>query len=668
MHTYYDTLQGTVKAVDGINFEVDTGETLGMAGESGCGKTTAAVSILRMIHPPGRIASGVIKFRDQEILKMNEDRFARDIRWKKISMVFQGAMNALNPVIRIGDQIVEAIQLHEKDVSKTEAWGRVERLFELVGIDPARARSYSHEFSGGMKQRAVIAMALACNPELVLADEPTTALDVIVQAQVFNVITDLSRKLGLSMILITHDLAALAGLCDRLAIMYAGKLVELADVDTIFRNPAHPYTWGLINAVPDLKGPRRALTGISGAPPDLINPPLGCRFHPRCPYTQEVCRRVIPESMELKRGHFIECHLAEDISLPPLRKRASHTPEGSELPGKAESLVRVEGLKKWFPLKKSFIASLRSREKLFVHAVDGVNFQIYRGESLGLAGESGCGKTTIARLLLRLIEPTGGKVFFEGKEIFALDKRSVREMRRGIQLIFQDPYESLNPRMVVYDIVSEPININRIAKSEEERREMVKRALEDVGIKPAEDFFYRYPHELSGGQRQRVAVARAWVLQPKLLVADEPVSMVDVSLRAEVLNAIFALKEKMDITYLFITHDLALARHVCDRIIVIYRGKIVEMGSTDDVINDPLHPYTIALVSAVPRPEPGYQVKVLAKMEAKPEITPPPGCRFHPRCPHAREKCIIDEPPLLEVRGGRLVACHYAGQLPRETD
>ncbi len=663
---YYRTLRGHVRAVDSVSFEIERGKALGIAGESGCGKSSMASAILRLLPSNGAYHGGSVVMDGQDLLRMPEEQFRKEIRWKRISMVFQGAMNALNPVHRIGEQIVEAILNHE-DVSRPEAVERAKDLLELVGINPHRFSEYPHEFSGGMKQRAVIAMALACHPDLIIADEPTTALDVMVQAQILKALGELRERLGLSMMLITHDLSVIAQTCDSVAIMYAGKIVEYGSVMDVYTNPLHPYALGLLGSFPNIKAERSEVRSLPGYPPNLLAPPSGCRFHPRCPLADERCRHEEPLMENVgDNGHMVACHKTDAVRQggdiwESIKPRAV-----AQEKRKQEPILEIRSMVKHFPVRMGFLEMLKSKEHPAVRAVDDVSFTVHKGEILGVVGESGCGKTTLARSILKLIDPTGGNIIFEGSDITSKTPAEMKPLRRKIQVIFQDPYESMNPRMDVQTIISEPLRIQGIVGSVHEAQEAVAKALQDVEMIPPEEYMTRYPHELSGGQRQRVAVARALVLNPDFIVADEPVSMLDVSIRGEVLNLMLNLSRSKGVTFVYITHDLATARHICDRIAVMYLGKLVELGTADEVIGSPRHPYTAALIGAVFVPDPRHRgFAQLLKGEIPSPINPPPGCRLHPRCPYAIEICRKVEPELITYEGTHQAACHRAHEMEK---
>ena len=652
LHVHYDTDAGPVRAVDGIDLVIAAGEALGLVGESGCGKTTAAKGVMRLLPPNGRVAQGRIGFDGQDLAALDAEGL-RQVRWRDISWISQAAMNALDPVYRVGDQIVEAIQAH-RQVSNADAMARAAELFRMVGIDPQRLRAYPFEMSGGMKQRSVIAMAMALDPKLIIADEPTTALDVVTQAQILSRMQRLRREHGMALLFITHDISVVMQTCDSVAVMYGGLVMERGPVREVFRTPMHPYTMGLKNAFPTLEGAKRELVSIPGAPPNLLHPPPGCRFAERCPFATDRCREEAPPLAEVAPGRWAACHYPEQA--PEFRERTSHEATWSavaeRLGGVAETrrrpnppsddgpLVEVVDLVRHYPVARPWWhAFRRTAPERVVHALDGVNFTMRRGEILGLAGESGSGKTTTGETLVRLQEPTAGHIRFHGEPVEHLRGRRLRAFRRHAQMVFQDPYETLNPRLTIEDIVGEPLTIHRLARGDE-RRARVLAALERGGLRPAGEYLERFPHELSGGQRQRVAIARAIVLEPDFLVADEPVSMLDVSIRAGVLNLLRRFRDEDGISIVYVSHDLPTIRYVADRTAIMYLGQIVEIGPTEAVVQGRLHPYTQLLLEASPEPDPDVVKPALeARGEIPSAIDVPNGCRFHTRCPVATERC-----------------------------
>ncbi|MEI6876283.1 MAG: ABC transporter ATP-binding protein [Spirochaetota bacterium] len=663
LRTWFHTEAGTVKAVDGVDFHIRRNETLGVVGESGCGKSVTSLSIMQLIDAPGRVEAGEILFKGEDLLKKSR-REMQHIRGNQISMVFQEPMTSLNPVHTIGDQITEAIILHQR-LDKLEAIRKAVQMLERVGIpDPAqRVREYPNQLSGGMRQRVMIAMALSCNPSLLIADEPTTALDVTIQAQILELMRSLKSDLGASIMIITHDLGVIAEMADNVVVMYAGKVVEYGEVDAIFSRPHHPYTRELLDSIPRLTDePGRRLQPIEGSIPDIMNLPTGCSFNPRCRSAIGRCRELEPRLETLPDGHQVRCwkYSSETAGLfapsGPARERLGDAPPAVEAKSGTEAILRVRDLTMHFPIHGGVFQTVVGHVK----AVDGLSFDIHRGETLGLVGESGCGKTTTGRLILRLLEATAGKVEFEGRDILGMGKRELRSQRRDMQIIFQDPYASLNPRMTVGDIIAEAFVIQgegRVRKPVKELADRVALLLEQVGLQP--DHARRYPHQFSGGQRQRIGVARAICLDPKLIVCDEPMSALDVSIQAQIINLLEDLQGRLGLTYLFIAHNLSVVKHIADRVAVMYLGRIVELSSTKDVFDGPLHPYTVALLAAVPVPDTRVERKrFILQGDVPSPSKPPPGCHFHTRCPQAMDVCRKVDPKLVDAGAGHLVACH----------
>jgi len=578
LRTYFHTRSGIYRAVDGVSFDLARGETLGIVGESGSGKSVTCYSLMGLVpQPPGRIESGSAIFDGLDLLKCSETQ-ARAIRGKRISMIFQDPMTSLNPYMRIGTQLMEPLLIHEK-LSKTAARDRALDMLRAVGIDAAetRLRAYPHEFSGGMRQRVMIAMALITRPDLLIADEPTTALDVTVQAQILELIGKIQRELGMAVIFVTHDLAVVSQLCDRTQVMYAGRIVETAPTRELFANPQHPYTRALQRCIPALQPKGRPLYSIPGLPPDLSKP--------------------LSEAQLLSRF--------DDVSETATSGAA---PEPTRTIGDKPT-IELRDLHTHFALKTG---GFFSRKKSVVKAVDGVSLTIREGEVLGLVGESGCGKSTLSRTLMQLVPATAGTVVLEGRNLSAntssasaqtqttngkTSRAANAETRRAMQMIFQDPYASLNPRMSVYDALAEPLLVHQICPPAEVPARIAQ-LMETVGL--ARRFLHKYPHEFSGGQRQRIAIARALALEPRILIADEPVSALDVSIQAQILNLLSQLVRELRLTLLFIAHDLSVVKHISDRIAVMYRGKIVELGDATQIIDSPQHPYTRRLIAAIP--------------------------------------------------------------------
>jgi peptide/nickel transport system ATP-binding protein len=654
--------QATVHAVDSVSLHVDPGETLGIVGESGCGKTMTALSIMNLLPVGGHIVEGRIRLNGRQISGLAEDDM-RDIRGNEIGMIFQDPLTSLNPTMTVGRQIAEAVILH-REVTKEQANDRAVEVLDLVGMPKARERigEYPHQFSGGMRQRVMIAMALACEPKLLIADEPTTALDVTIQKQILELIDGLRRRLGMSVILVTHDLGVIAGRADRVAVMYAGEIAETTDTGTLFANPRHPYTEALFQSLPDKAAEHHErLYSIPGVPPDLINPPAACRFAPRCRYVQDRCREEKPRLLGEKPGHQFACFYPvgaaekKDATVTAAEPRPAAPAAVAPVTGDG-SLLSVEHLVKDFPVTKG---AVMQRRVGWVSAVANVSFEIRRGETFGLVGESGCGKTTLGRLLVGLDRPTSGVINFEGKDLAKVSNRAYRRQRRKIQFMFQDSYASLDPRMRAGAILREPLAVQGVGSRAEQQRR-VEEMLDHVGL--PRQAIERYPHEFSGGQRQRLGFARALMLSPDLIVADEPVSALDVSIQSQMLNLMTELQRELGLTYLFISHDLAVVRYLSDDIGVMYLGKLVEIGPADKVYGSPAHPYTRGLIDSAPVADPlAEREKVHEGVtgELPSAISPPSGCRFRTRCPFAQDLCAEEEPLLRPFGPDHLAACHF---------
>ncbi len=670
LHTDIRLKHSTVHAVDGVSFSVEAGETLGVVGESGCGKTITALSIMNLLPTGGHITAGSIKLGGSEITGLSEDAL-RNVRGNEIGMIFQDPLTSLNPTMTVGKQIAEAVLLH-REVSNDQAMDRAAEVLDLVGMPRVRERinEYPHQFSGGMRQRVMIAMALACEPRLLIADEPTTALDVTIQKQILELIDDLRRRLGMAVILVTHDLGVIAGRADRVAVMYAGKIAETTDTTTLFANPRHPYTEALFQSLPDKAAENRErLYSIPGLPPDLTSPPPGCRFAPRCRYATDRCRAEGPSLRGETAGHEFACFYPVGATEHHGLGVAAEATGGAleEAPVvTGGTLLSVQSLVKDFPVTKGAVLQRRVG---WVSAVADVSFDINRGETLGLVGESGCGKTTIGKLVVGLETPTKGSINFEGKDLARSSAREYRRERRKIQLMFQDSYSSLDPRMRAGTILREPLVVQGIG-NRVEQQQRVREILDHVGL-PA-SAVDRYPHEFSGGQRQRLGFARALILSPEMIVADEPVSALDVSIQAQMLNLMRELQRELGLTYLFISHDLAVVRYLSNRIGVMYLGKLVEVGPADEVYLTPAHPYTQGLIDSAPVADPVAEhakVDQGVRGELPSAIHPPSGCRFRTRCPLAQEICAEVEPPLRPFSAnGHEAACHFPLRTPLPAD
>jgi peptide/nickel transport system ATP-binding protein len=663
LHVQFDTSRGVVHAVDGISYTVNRGEVVAIVGESGCGKSVSSLAVMGLLaKPAGRVTKGRVLFEGRDLLKLSEEEL-REIRGRAISMIFQEPMTSLNPVLSIGEQIKEPLFIHLK-TSEEAAQARAIELLQLVGITDGerRLQQYPHQLSGGMRQRVMIAIGLACNPKLIIADEPTTALDVTIQAQILELMKDLSRRLNIALIIITHNLGVVARYADRVNVMYAAHIIEQGTADDIFLRPLHPYTIGLMRSVPRLDLPRgMRLETIEGLPPDLRSPPEGCRFAPRCPYRLDACLKEVA-LRDLGGGHASACIRADEIAAGTLVPDVARgTAAGIATTDSARKpLLVVEHLSKYFEVPAQGAGILSSR-MVTVKAVDDVSFSIAPGETLGLVGESGCGKTTVGRTVLKLETPTDGTIQFADTDITHRSSKDMRELRRGIQVIFQDPYSSLNPRMTIGQIIGEPLRVYRLVRDRKREAERVAELLSQVGLFPY--MADRYPHQLSGGQRQRVGIARALALQPTFIVCDEPVSALDVSIQGQIINLLEDLQERLKLSYLFIAHDLAVVRHISDRVAVMYLGRVAEVADRDELYARPMHPYTKALLDAAPIPDPLVErsrAPRALKGEIPSPLTPPSGCVFHTRCPIAGEECRRVVPQVRQIGPRHVVACHKA--------
>ena len=688
LSTHIALRRSVVQAVGDVSLHIDAGETLGLVGESGCGKSMTGLSILGLLPPGGSIVSGSIRLAGRELVGLSPSEL-RSIRGNQIAAVFQDSMTSLNPTRTIGYQVAEPVR-HHLGASRRQARERAVEILGMVGLPRPRERldDYPHQLSGGLRQRVLIAMALACEPKVLIADEPTTALDVTIQAQILELIDDLKQRLGMAVLLITHDMGVVAGHADRVNVMYAGHMVEAAGTERLFASMHHPYTQGLLAAIPQLdQDGSLPLHTIPGLPPDLTAPPRGCRFAPRCPRAGDRCRTEEPplaqlaavpaadapggEPSEQQGGehagpgdppdeHLVACWhpvdgpVRHDVT-PAAVRRAALAAATDEVPG---HLLDVRGLVREYAVSTGAVLRRRAGS---VKAVSDVSFTVARGETFGLVGESGCGKSTIGRMVVALDRPDRGVVTLGGDDLTAMRGSRLRRRRRDLQLMFQDPQASLDPRMRIGSVLREPLVLQGIGTRKEQDKR-VQELLGEVGL-PLNSV-ERYPHEFSGGQRQRIGLARALALNPQVIVADEPVSALDVSIRSQVLNLMKRLQAAHDLSYVVISHDLAVVKYLADRIGVMYLGKLVEVGPSEAVYTAPAHHYTAGLIATVPVPDPSVQrtkrrSSAAITGELPSPVDPPSGCRFRTRCPAAQEVCAAVVPPMRKFGSGHWAACHF---------
>jgi peptide/nickel transport system ATP-binding protein len=697
----YHTQMGALKALYDVNFHVQPGEIVGIVGESGCGKSTIASALLRLLPPNGEITAGRILFQGQDLLKLGAEQL-RQRRGRDLAMIFQDPMTSLNPVFDIGTQMVDVQRAHQR--GRTQGRGALRRraieMLHRVGIPDATERidHYPHQFSGGMRQRIMIAMALMSEPALLIADEPTSALDVTLEAQILELVKELRHAYETAVLFISHDLGVVAQLCDRVLVMYAGSVVEQGAARSVFERPQHPYTQRLLDAVPSRKQHGERLATIPGRVPSLAALPPGCKFAGRCSYVQAACIEHEPRYLALNGCH-VRCHIYDpesryraatvselpsgagpDLGRPPVRPAAlvdslgSSEAAGQIATGAPEKdlLVKLENVFTYFYDRRNLVQQLLRRSRGALRAVDGIDLAIGRGEVVGLVGESGSGKTTLGKTVLRLVRPTRGRIFYNNHDIAVAGPSELRRLRRQMQMIFQDPYSSLSPRLRVSYLITEPYTIHGIPLNQ---RRTVSELLEMVGL--SDEQASKYPHELSGGQARRVGIARALALEPRLLVADEPTAGLDVSAAASILNLMKDLATRLELTYLIITHNLNLVGYISDRVAVMYLGKLVEIGPTQQVLEHPRHPYTLALLAATAEPESSsatsseplwrrQRQQLLLEGEIPSPKNPPPGCRFHTRCPFAQERCALEEPAMEQTTADHVVACHFWREIAQQ--
>jgi peptide/nickel transport system ATP-binding protein len=669
----YHTRQGVLTAIRNASFEVNRGEIVGIVGESGCGKSTVASALMRLLPPNGQITGGRLLFQGQDLRALDEESMRR-LRGRDLSMIFQDPMTSLNPVFSIRQQMVDALRAHDSDGKEgRSARERAIEMLDRVGIADAACRieEFPHQFSGGMRQRIMIATALLSNPALLIADEPTSALDVTLEAQILELIGSLRQELGTAVLYITHDLGVVAQLCDRLIVMYAGNVVESGDIYDLFESPRHPYTQALLNSHPSYCLGEARLTTIPGRVPSLRDLPPGCKFAPRCTVAQPMCMVREPRYRDVQ-GQLVLCHAYEpdwtgappDQAVALAAQKAARQPAHLAATGTGQEtrstgvILETRELQTYFEQHRSVLDQvLGQAARGAVRALDGVDLRIRQGETVALVGESGSGKTTLGRTVLRLADPTSGQIVVDGQDITRLPQGKVRPLRARMAMIFQDPCSSLSPRMKVSSILLEPFQIHGMAFE----KDAVDQLLSMVGL--SSEQCDKYPHQLSGGQARRVGIARALALHPDVLVADEPTAGLDVSVAAGILNLLKDLREQLNLTLLIITHNLSVISFIADRVAVMYLGKIVELAETQALFDRPQHPYTEALMSAIAVPNPRQRTqrqRILLEGEIPSPTSPPPGCRFHPRCRYSQARCS-QEAPLLEPKTAEshLVACHF---------
>ena len=660
LHTDIEIRNGVVRALSGVDLHVNPGETLGIVGESGSGKTMTALSLMGLLPQGGKVSSGSIILDGQDLTQLPlKDK--RKLRGTKVGMIFQDPLTSLNPTMKIGLQVCEPLRVHEK-LSKREALARAVEILKRVGMPRPEVviNNYPHQLSGGMRQRVMIAMALVCKPRILIADEPTTALDVTTQMQILDLIDELRDEYKMGVILITHDLGVVAGHTDRVAVMYAGRIVETAPTKTLFTEPKHRYTSSLMAALPEraLEAGTK-LFSIPGAPPSLTNLPKGCRFAARCLWATDECRAGYPD-LSGDDSHTFSCFhpVQEGDESPAILQakldsgKAEDAVEGAPQISHEVLLDVKEASREYESAGSGFF----KRNKGVVSAVDRVSITVKKGETYGLVGESGCGKSTVGRLIAGLEPPSGGAIELDGRDLATLKGRDAVRIHRDVQMMFQDSYAAMDPRMRIDQILAEPMSIQKTGNARQ-IAERIMEILEQVGL--TEEILDRYPHEFSGGQLQRIGFARSLTLAPDLIVADEPVSALDVSVQAQVLNLMKDLQQELGLSYLFISHDLAVVQYMADRIGVMYLGRIVEEGPAHEVVKNPKHPYTKALIDSIPVPDPEFKHDESAiKLTGEPPsaVNPPEGCRFRPRCPFAGEECKVQ--PMLTDETHR-VACHH---------
>jgi peptide/nickel transport system ATP-binding protein len=668
LRTWIDAGERVVRAVDGLSLAIGSGETYALLGESGCGKSITALSVMRLLPDAGQVVDGRVILDGIDLLQLPETEM-RSVRGSRIGMIFQEPMLSLNPVLTIGAQIIEVLEQHTA-MSTRDAQRKARELLDSVGVPDSARRLHEFPFqlSGGLRQRAMIAMALACEPHLLIADEPTTALDVTIQAQVLDLLRELQRTRGMSMLLITHDLGVVAGSADRVGVMYAGQIVETAPSEAFFADPQHPYSRKLFESLPARRKRGELLSVIGGSVPSLAQEFAGCRFADRCDYVQPPCRAIAPALTPSGSARSVRCHLytevldnrgisaREERATPPQSNAAADGPANDR---EGEPLLAVTDLRVHFPIHQGLLRRVVG----YVRAVDGVSLSIPAGRTLALVGESGCGKTTVGKAVLQLLRATGGEVLFDGIDLAQLTSPALRSQRREFQIVFQDPYSSLNPRMRVAEIIDEGMASLGVGGEAGERARRIGALLAEVGLDP--DSKARYPHEFSGGQRQRIAIARALAVEPRLIVCDEPTSALDVSVQAQILNLLLELQRRRGLSYLFITHNMGVVEYLAHEVAVMYLGRVVEHGNVEEVFSAPRHPYTRTLLAAVPVANPSvHKQPVRIRGDLPSPVSPPPGCHFSPRCPKVHEPCRVAYPAERALSDTHWVRCYLVEGTP----
>lgn len=654
LKTWFGDPLKPLRAVDGVSFTIKQGETFALLGESGCGKSMTALSLLRLNpQPVSQIVSGQINLAGQDLLGLSEADM-QTIRGRRIAMIFQEPQSSLNPVLSVGEQIGECLKLHLGLVGQA-LFDRIITLLESVGIsDPEqRIKEYPHQLSGGMKQRIMIAMALAGEPELLIADEPTTALDVTIQAQILDLLKEIQAKTGMAILLISHDLAVVAQVADHVAVMYAGQIVETASREQFFNQHQHPYTNKLFEALPSEKKREQRLTIIKGSVPVLTQDFEGCRFAERCDHAWQRCYSTEVEWYQ-QNEHGVRCHLFDpevEIEQAVVEQSLVSSPLSEVLPSD-RTVLDVRDLTVHFPIRKGLLQRVVGHVK----AVDGISLSLKQAETVALVGESGCGKTTVGKGILQLVPLTSGEVDFQGHQLNTLSERALKQHRSSLQIVFQDPFSSMNPRMTVGQIIEEGLSKKQFAKALTAKEQRIDELLQRVGLWP--EIKHRYPHEFSGGQRQRICIARALAAEPEIIICDEPTSALDVSVQAQILNLLREIQHEFGLSYLFITHNIAVVNYLAHRVAVMYLGRIVEQGDRDEVLNSPKHPYTQALLAAVPEIDLNSQNEIIRlEGELPSPANPPKGCHFHQRCPQAMEKCLETYPEQTQLSTSHEVRC-----------